>query len=750
MPYHDPGRSLFPLYPVISNDALITFAAAVRQDARARRWRRGIALCGSPHWSRRCAAEIHAGLKPRTFLWLGTPHQGLGEPFPAAFRQLGRDLELLVYDAHAGFDPDAFAAALGSLVGGGLLLLLAPPWAAWPQASDPQMERITVHPFATRALSNRFVHRLAGILSHHGGLVTLNEHDAALPRWPDDGAPAADPGEHPRAPCRTADQADAVAAVVRTAREQPGRPLVVTADRGRGKSAALGIAAAELLRDGRLRMLVTGPRRSAVDAVFDHAGRLLPDAQCTRSALRVRGGVLGFMAPDALLEQLPPADLVLVDEAAAIPAALLKRLLAAYERIVFSTTIHGYEGSGRGFALRFRDELDSRTPHWRALHLNTPIRWAPGDPLEDLLFQALLLDAEPVPASGDEPDRGVDYEILRLDRDALVNDEPLLRQLFGLLIAAHYRTTPLDLRHLLDGPNLQLWIAQRGGVVLGALLAAEEGGFDAALAHEVWAGRRRPRGHLLPESLSAHLGLERATRMRGLRVIRIAVQAGLRRRGIGSALIQRLIAEAEGGGVDFVGAAFAASEPVLLFWRSLGIWPVRIGNRRETTSGAHSVLVMQGLGDAGRALAGEARRRFLLDLPWQRDDALRDMTAGLAELLAQHEGPEPAADARIDRRLVEGFAFEQRPFEATGAALLRMMGRHEARMAAELDGRLQDALRLRVARHLSWSEAAQALGISGRAQLITLLRRAAAALLRLSHNESRRDGNSERSDSSRV
>ncbi|BBI53235.1 hypothetical protein HORIV_56560 [Vreelandella olivaria] len=70
----------------------------------------------------------------------------------------------------------------------------------------------------------------------------------------------------------------------------------------------------------------------------------------------------------------------MVDEAAAIPAALLGQWLTAFPRIAFATTVHGYEGSGRGFALRFRATLDRLTPQWKALTLNAPIRWRSGDP----------------------------------------------------------------------------------------------------------------------------------------------------------------------------------------------------------------------------------------------------------------------------------------------------------------------------------------------------------------------------------
>jgi tRNA(Met) cytidine acetyltransferase len=63
-------------------------------------------------------------------------------------------------------------------------------------------------------------------------------------------------------------------------------------------------------------------------------------------------------------------------------------------------------------------------------------------------------------------------EAVALDRDALVADETQLREFFGLLVHAHYRTTPGDLHRLLDAPNLRLHaLRHRGQVVAACLLA---------------------------------------------------------------------------------------------------------------------------------------------------------------------------------------------------------------------------------------------------------------------------------------
>ena len=72
----------------------------------------------------------------------------------------------------------------------------------------------------------------------------------------------------------------------------------------------------------------------------------------------------------------------------------------------------------------------------------------------------------------------------RLDRDALMDDETTLAQVFGLLVWAHYRTRPFDLRQMLDAPEVSVQVLRHGESIVATALVAEEGGLDAPLAHE--------------------------------------------------------------------------------------------------------------------------------------------------------------------------------------------------------------------------------------------------------------------------
>ena len=53
---------------------------------------------------------------------------------------------------------------------------------------------------------------------------------------------------------------------------------------------------------------------------------------------------------------LAQAEMVVVDEAAAIPITLVKKLLGPY-MVILSSTIHGYEGTGRSLSLKLIQNL---------------------------------------------------------------------------------------------------------------------------------------------------------------------------------------------------------------------------------------------------------------------------------------------------------------------------------------------------------------------------------------------------------
>jgi len=510
---------------------------------------------------------------------------------------LGQDCGLLVFDAFSGFDVNAFAAVSGTLVGGGTLILLSPPWAEWAGFPDPDYRRFLPWPYTLADVQGRFLARLVRWLPQapwsRSGVMPADGLDAASADLP--GVPVAWSENAPWAGAAntgspTPDQQSAVEAIL-----QAAAPLTLMADRGRGKSAVLGMAATRLLQQGRTPILCAPSRQTAVN-VFRHADPALP-----------------FCAPDELLQTLPVADVLLVDEAAAIPVPLLARMVQHYPHSVFATTVHGYEGSGRGFVLRFQTLLAQQAPGWQALQLEKPLRWAVGDALERWLNRVLLLDVEvvdTVPANravAGVQAASVGMVPVRLARERLAQDESLLQQVFGLLVTAHYQTRPSDLRQLLDAPDLSVHTLLQNERVLAVAVLSREGGFDPALAQAIHAGQRRPHGHPVPQTLCFHAGLLEAALLHCERIMRIAVHPEYQRHGLGCRLLAYLQQYARQQGADYLGVSYALTPGMQAFWARAGFVLARIGQKRDRASGCHSAVSIRPLTAAGQGLAARCQ-----------------------------------------------------------------------------------------------------------------------------------------------
>lgn len=483
---------------------------------------------------------------------------------------LGSECDALVFDAHDGFDPNAFGAASGTVRAGGLLVLLCPALSEWHNHPDPVNDRVTV--YGHSLTQSRYLGRLARLLptlpcsiTRSGSLVTTGGYE-----------PSSLPWRLPSGP--TTAQTHCIDVLVDAIRNRDPLAAVLQADRGRGKSATLGWLAARLCELG-LSVAVTAPSRRAADTLYRHAQAAWPIDWDDNS--------LPFVAPDN--QGKAAHDVLLVDEAGGLHLALTQALIQTWDRLVFAGTVHGYEGSGRGFATRF-EHLTANQPHRQIrAQLSEPIRWAHGDPLEACTHNMLLLDAALFRASDKRHCKWI-------DRDSLAQNESHLLALYTLLSAAHYRTRPLDLRQILDGPNLRVAIVGDGDNPVAAALIAEEGDFsDTSLVDAIIDGKRRPPGHLLPQLMAYQYGDEAACSQRWWRIIRIAVQPECQRSGIGRAMLAWLVAQAEEFGVDVLGASFGADTGVCAFWQGCGFQPAYVGHNREATSGLFSVAMLRAL-----------------------------------------------------------------------------------------------------------------------------------------------------------
>lgn len=241
---------------------------------------------------------------------------------------------------------------------------------------------------------------------------------------------------------RTNDQAKALLTFVDAISEKTLRNTVtLTAARGRGKSAAMGVAIAAAVAYGYSNIFITSPSPENLKTLFefvfkgldaldykDHADYSIMQStnpDFNKAIVRVNihrnhRQTIQYIRPQDS-HVLGQAELVVIDEAAAIPLPLVKKLMGPY-LVFMASTINGYEGTGRSLSLKLIKQLreQSRAPvagnnvdveidrssgkaeknatmagarSLKEITLSEPIRYGPGDAVEKWLNTLLCLDA---------------------------------------------------------------------------------------------------------------------------------------------------------------------------------------------------------------------------------------------------------------------------------------------------------------------------------------------------------------------
>ncbi|MDU8924099.1 GNAT family N-acetyltransferase [Pasteurellaceae bacterium LIM206] len=555
--------------------------------------------------------------------------------FAKAKNLLGREFALILYDARQGLNLEALAIAVGTLKSGGLLLLWFADWRNLSLLPDADSLRWSgeSQPIATpnftlffRRLCDKYRFPIYVAERYFPPKLRIDSPQSSLQS--------------------TAEQQHIIRQILR----QESELYLITAKRGRGKSALAGLAAAELAKRSGLKIYLTAPNKSAVRTLLDFA-RNAP----------------AFIAPDELCRQirLDAAQFeqawLIIDEAAMIPLEMLFGLTSAFKHVICSTTVQSYEGTGRGFLLKFLPGLRRTFQHFE---LFEPLRWTKNDPLEAFIDELLLVEAEErLSQPAFQPQSAV------LFRRVLQPDlQPLLQHFYGLLTLAHYRTSPVDLRRLFDAPKQQFWLAERENTLLaGAWLLAEGGMQDTDLIEDICTGLRRPKGNLVAQSLAFQANLPQACRLKSLRISRIAVQPNWQNHGIGQQLIERI---ARHSAVDFLSVSFGYTSELMRFWQRCGFELVHIGDNKEATSGCYSAIALRALSAAGRRLSQQALRHFERNFPFSRHELADLITVPLDWRLTGE-----------DMAILKNFVFSHRTLSGSIGAIRRLWVCSDARYA---------------------------------------------------------------------
>lgn len=540
---------------------------------------------------------------------------------------MGTTNDFLILDMRSGARPNDIGRLVETVRGGGLIVLynlsleVDKPW------STSLHRKLVVPPYSEKDLKARFEKRFIRKLLGDPAVWVIKDWDIVkgeLLNPPETIREKPIPPKGGKIPAKilglaiTSEQMDMLRRMDVLV-DKSKSIVVITSNRGRGKSALLGLTAASLIFLGAKRIIITAPACEEVQTLMrmadkalsvigekvrrDYLGDLILKLSCKR-------GSIEFIPPYRTLSE--SADAILVDEAGGIPVPLLFRIAEKFQKAVFVSTVHGYEGAGRGFTLRFLKAIEMlENVKIYKFELKEPIRYAPDDPVERWLYDALLLNAEPAELKNEQitveectyskPDLDLWFE----------KDEEHLRQFIGIYVLAHYRNRPDDLLILGDAPHHSARaLLSKSGKVLVAMQVDEEGEMSDDLINEVLTGIP-PSGNLIPSCIVKYYPHEVSfSKLKGLRVVRIATHPDLIGKGFGSFMLKKLCEEAASMGFDWVGASFGADEKLLSFWIKNGFIPTHISPMRNIVSGEFSVIVIKPITSEAQSFIREIHEEF--------------------------------------------------------------------------------------------------------------------------------------------
>lgn len=630
------------------------------------------------------------------------------------YRQyLGKETQCVIYNAWAGIRTNAISALSGTIKQSGLMVLLCPDFQSWGNYRDPELKQRISYGFEDNFQRSYFVQWLVQHIEQDPHCLVITPTGISS----EQGQPAplqnilSTQKNAPQPPCITDDQQQAVDAIIKVATGHRNRPLVMQADRGRGKSSAIGIASAQLASKENKNIILTAPTKSCCEQSFKWF-----------ETLSTNTNALNFWAVDALIEQQASADLVIIDEAAAIPVEQLKQICALYKRVVFSTTIHGYEGSGRGFEIRFKQHLKRQFPEYRQISLKAPIRWSDNDPLERFWFQVLAY------IQPDKPSSDLSNYSGMVTAQELINNSQLLYQAFLLLVNAHYQTTPDILASLLDSPDQYVFLSVKQGMVVATAIVALEGGSRLQyIAEQIAFGERRPNGHLLAQKLSNTLNIPEIATKLFARVVRIAVQPHQQQQGLGTELLTEIVQWAETKELDFVGASFGAEPELLQFWQKSRFQLVFLGLKKETATGEYNALVLRSLQSETESIVSELQNVLQRNIKFHLPNIYRhlsySMVLSVLQSLVKIEELDETRKAEL-----KYFSLGKRPLSLSREALFLLALQNNS--YANLNGTERDLMIKYALQQQTCNELTSAQVIKGKKELTTKIQEIVRKILK--------------------
>ena len=481
--------------------------------------------------------------------------------------------------------------------------------------------------------------------------------------------------------CKTVDQAKAIMCLVDIISEKnPKNTVSLTSGRGRGKSSSMGLGVAGAVVYGYSNIIITAPSPENLKTFFEFLIKGLNALNYTEHKDYIiqegtgdfKGSIISIdiikdhkqtikyiLPTDILLFQL--AELLIIDEAAAIPLNIVKRILP--DCVTFmASTIQGYEGTGRSLSIKLIDEMRnnqkmSGSRILKEISLSQAIRYADNDPIELWLNKLLILDATSAESFEDSLEDPSKLELYMVNRDTLFSyhkgSEAFLKKIMSLFVSSHYKNSPNDLQLLSDAPSHKIFVLCKAldkqkkakGLpdIYCAIQVCEEGGISKDVILTNNKRGLKPSGDLIPWTISEHYQDQEFAHMTSIRIVRIACHPDCQRMGYGSKALELLSHYYEGKFIKldddeeieesgdekektgkkklkpllskledikppfiyYLGTSFGLTNTLYNFWQKNGYKPLYIAMNSNSITGEHSCIMMKPLNEGNIKLLTE-------------------------------------------------------------------------------------------------------------------------------------------------
>ena len=382
--------------------------------------------------------------------------------------------------------------------------------------------------------------------------------------------------------CKTIDQAKCIMCMVDIISERnPKNTISITSGRGRGKSSSMGLAVSSAIVYGYSNIIVTAPSPENLKTFFEfvikglnqlnfieHKDYIIQEGIGDFKGVIVNitinknhKQVIRYISPsDILIFQM--AEIVIIDEAAAIPLNIVNRIMP--DCLTFmASTIQGYEGTGRSLSLKLIDNLRNNQDNingriLKEITLNQAIRYADNDPIENWLNNLLILDATNIEDFEESIADPKKLELYYVNRDTLFSyhkaSEAFLRKIMSLFVSSHYKNSPNDLQLLSDAPAHKIFVlcnkinkeSKSLPDIYCAIQICEEGGISKDIILNNSKRGMKPSGDLIPWTISEYYQDSEFGHLTGIRIVRIACHPDYQRMGYGSRALELLSQYYEG------------------------------------------------------------------------------------------------------------------------------------------------------------------------------------------------------------